>query len=64
MVTLMWTVTDFTADNGATVFVPGSHLSGRQPEPRAPFSDAHRAQAPAGSVILWDGRIWHATGQT
>ena len=62
MVTLMWTLTDFTRENGATVFVPGSHLSGCQPEPRAPFAVAHSAEAPAGSVILWDGRIWHATG--
>ena len=62
MVTLMWTITDFTAENGATVFVPGSHQSGLHPQHDAPFADAVTAEAPAGSMILWDGRTWHATG--
>lgn len=62
MVTLMWTVTDFTVDNGATLFVPGSHRSGMQPQHDAPFRDAVPAEAPAGSLILWEGRTWHATG--
>ncbi len=62
MSTLMWAVTDFTAINGATVFVPGSHLSGRQPQYDGEFANAVPAEAPAGSVIIWDGRTWHATG--
>ena len=62
MSTLMWTVTDFTAINGATVFVPGSHLSGRQPQYDGEFDNAVPAEAPAGSAIIWDGRTWHATG--
>ncbi len=62
MVTLMWTITEFTEENGATVFIPGSHRSGRHPQYDAPFENSVCAQAPAGSVILWDGRSWHATG--
>ncbi|MEO2176866.1 MAG: phytanoyl-CoA dioxygenase family protein [bacterium] len=62
MTTLMWTLTDFTSANGATVFVPGSHLSGSQPVFDAPFEQAVAAEASAGSLILWDGRTWHATG--
>lgn len=62
MVTLVWAITDFTADNGATVFVPGSHMSGLQPDYRHDFSDAVPAEMPAGSIVLWDGRTWHATG--
>ena len=62
MVTLVWAITDFTADNGATVFVPGSHMSGLQPDYRHEFSDAVPAEMPAGSIAIWDGRTWHATG--
>ncbi len=62
MVTLVGAITDFTADNGATVFVPGSHMSGLQPDYRHDFSDAVPAEMPAGSIVLWDGRTWHATG--
>ena len=62
MTTLMWALTDFTSENGATLFVPGSHLSGSQPVFDAPFEQAVPAEASAGSLILWDGRTWHATG--
>jgi len=63
MATLIWTLTDFTTENGATVFVPGSHLSGSHPVYDAPFEQAVPAEASAGSVVLWDGRTWHATGE-
>jgi len=62
MVTLVWAITDFTANNGATVFVPGSHMSGLQPDYRQNYTDAVPAEMPAGSIVLWDGRTWHATG--
>ena len=62
MVTLVWAITDFTANNGATVFVPGSHMSGLQPDYRHNYTDAVPAEMPAGSIVLWDGRTWHATG--
>ena len=52
---------DFTADNGATCFVPGSHRLNRPPRPDdeatpVPF------EAPAGTLIVFDSRIWHRTG--
>ncbi|MBK35151.1 MAG: hypothetical protein CME26_06425 [Gemmatimonadetes bacterium] len=60
---VMWTVDDFTAQNGATIVVPGSHLFGRQPDPELD-EDAGwiPAVAPAGSFIVLDGRVWHSTG--
>ena len=59
----MWMLDDFTADNGATVVVPGSHLSGRQPDETID-ADANwvPAVAPAGSVVIFEGRTWHSTG--
>jgi ectoine hydroxylase-related dioxygenase (phytanoyl-CoA dioxygenase family) len=56
-----WCVDDFTADNGATCFVPGSHLLNRPPDP----DDNLRAlpmEAPAGSLVVFESRIWHRTG--
>lgn len=56
-----WCVDDFTADNGATCFVPGSHrlhrLPGADERP-----EAVPMEAPAGSVVVFESRLWHRTG--
>jgi ectoine hydroxylase-related dioxygenase (phytanoyl-CoA dioxygenase family) len=56
-----WCVDDFTADNGATCFVPGSHLLNRPPEPQDDLP-ARPMEAPAGSLVVFESRIWHRTG--
>lgn len=59
----MTMVTDFTEANGATRLLPYSHLSGRQPEPVVPHAwPSVPAAGPAGTVVLWEGRTWHAVG--
>lgn len=61
---VMFMLTDFTASNGATRVVPGSHLSGRQPDPAVPWTiDGHAVTAAAGSALVFDGRLWHAAGE-
>lgn len=58
----MWAVQDFTRDNGATVFVPGSH---RWPEDRIPQrSELACAEMPAGSVLLYLGNVIHGAGKS
>ncbi|MCY3839749.1 MAG: phytanoyl-CoA dioxygenase family protein [Gammaproteobacteria bacterium] len=59
----MWMLDDFTAENGATLVVPGSHLNGRQPDHDLD-SNANwvSATAPAGTVLALEGRLWHSTG--
>lgn len=60
---VMWMVTDFTLENGATRLVPGSHLSGRDPDPSVPHPVATVAAiGPAGTAFAFDGRIWHGAG--
>jgi ectoine hydroxylase-related dioxygenase (phytanoyl-CoA dioxygenase family) len=53
---------DFT--NGATRFVPGSHLRAEEPsELMANATDAHESEVlacgPAGSMIIFNGSAWH-----
>ena len=55
----MWAITDFTRENGATRLVPKSHLSGNHPAPDTDY-DCVFAEAPAGSLVVWEGRTWHA----
>jgi hypothetical protein len=55
-----WALSDFTADNGATLLVPGSHL---WPEDReAEEHELAQAVMPKGSVVFWSGRLLHSFG--
>ena len=56
-----WCLDDFTAENGATCFVPGSHLLHRPPRPDDDAT-AVPMEAPAGSVVVFESRLWHRTG--
>jgi len=57
----MWALTDFTAANGATRVVPGTHVADRSPDYGAPY-DSVPAEMPAGSVLVWHGSLWHGGG--
>jgi hypothetical protein len=59
---VFWAITDFTAENGATRLVPGSHLSGLNPDPEREDYTTVQAIVPAGSAVAWEGRTWHAAG--
>ena len=50
---------DFTEANGATRLVPGSHLSTDPIDPDAPITYAEMG---AGSLLIFDGALWHAGG--
>jgi len=57
----MWALTDFTAENGATRIVPGSHRFDDKPV----FGSEHAsiaAEMPAGSILIWNGSLWHGGG--
>jgi ectoine hydroxylase-related dioxygenase (phytanoyl-CoA dioxygenase family) len=64
MVTSMWALDDFTAENGGTRFVPGSHVFARTPdEPGALDGVEVRAlEMAAGSVMIFHGSLWHGGG--
>lgn len=62
LLNICWCIDDFTADNGATMVGPGTHLLGRQVGPDDREYPLVSLIAPAGSMIAIDGRIWHSSG--
>ena len=62
-VNIIWCLTDVRAENGGTLYIPGSHrferhadLSADAPARLTPIV------APAGSIAVMDGRVWHTSG--
>lgn len=51
---------DFTASNGATMFLPGSHTRAEPPTPDEFAAGAQQVLAPAGSVFFFNARLWHS----
>ncbi len=54
-----WILTDYDLDNGAFCIVPGSHKLCRHPKPGEGVEDAVPVEAPAGSVLVFHGNVWH-----
>ena len=55
-----WALTDYTLENGAVGYLPGSHKLCRQPTPDESLDAVIPVKAPAGSLIVWHGNTWHA----
>ena len=59
----IWMLDDFSADNGCTRLVPGSHRLGRPQDllddPSAPHPEQELIEAPAGSVAVFNSLTWH-----
>ena len=53
---------DFTEENGATWFLPGSHTRADAPTEDEFYGQARRVIAPAGSAFFFNARLWHAGG--
>lgn len=63
--TAIWMLDPFSAENGATAFVPGSHLLGKSPKQvladlNAPHADEIIVEGQAGDVLVFNGHGWHA----
>ena len=63
--TAIWMLDPFTVENGATAFVPGSHLLGKSPKQiladlNASHPDEIIVEGQAGDVLVFNGHCWHA----
>ena len=61
-VNVAWCIDDFTDENGASRIVPGSHRLNRKPAADEAAKDSVALEAPAGSIIVMESRVWHKTG--
>jgi SAM-dependent methyltransferase len=59
---VMLTLDAFTAANGGTLVVPGTHQRSEQPEQPYLETAAIAVDCPAGSMIVFDSTLWHAAG--
>ena len=61
VVNTMWPLDEFTPENGATRFIPGSHA---WPPGRAPVADdpVETAVLSPGSAMFYLGSLWHGGG--
>ncbi len=61
----LFMLTDFSAENGGTLIVPGSHRLSDNPtsnngiDCEAPHRDEINVTGKAGGVFLYDSRLWH-----
>ena len=63
-VNVIWCLTDVHADNGATLHIPGSHRYRTAADvPADPIAHMVPFEAPAGSIIVMEGRVWHTSGR-
>ena len=63
-ITLCWACVDYTPEGGSTRVIPNSHLLRRHPTPEEVAEEAGviSTECPAGTIVFWNGSIWHGGG--
>ena len=60
---VLWMLDDFTKDTGATRIVPGSHKGTTYAEDNKVYDNEILAEGKQGSVLIYNGSLWHAGGK-
>lgn len=61
-VNIFFAVDEFTAANGGTIAVPGTHQRMAAPSEAELAAGAVAVECPAGSMLVFDSTLWHAAG--
>jgi ectoine hydroxylase-related dioxygenase (phytanoyl-CoA dioxygenase family) len=61
-VNALLTFDEFTAENGGTLVVSGSHQRADAPDQDYMRDTAVALECPAGSMVVFDSTLWHAAG--
>jgi hypothetical protein len=56
---ITYALSDYTRENGALCFVPGSHKHLCHPAPGEGLDQRVPVECEAGSIIFWGGNAWH-----
>ena len=56
-------ISEFTAENGATLVVPGSQQKCEAPDRGYLAAHAIQVTCPPGTMIVFDSTLWHASGR-
>ncbi len=63
MLNVIWCLDHVTPENGGTLYIPGSHrIRTRDEVPADSEARLKVLEAPAGSAIVLEGRVWHTSG--
>ncbi len=61
-INLFFAIDEFTAENGATLVVPGTHQQPGRPPDAYLERNKVPVVCPAGSMLVFDSTLWHAAG--
>lgn len=62
-INVMFAIDEFSAENGGTLVVPGTHQRASAPSERFMRDNAAAVDCPPGSMIVFDSTLWHAAGE-
>lgn len=62
MINTLVALDPLTEKNGATWLMPGGHRLSEKPDDGEFDAQAIQVMAPAGSILMWDSRLWHRAG--
>ncbi|BCJ87827.1 hypothetical protein skT53_28120 [Effusibacillus dendaii] len=59
---IIWALDEFTAENGGTELLPGSHHSAVVPTPELFEKNCVQITCQLGSILVFNARVWHRAG--